>query len=154
LTFPVNKQTKNWTVLPADWEKLRKRRQGKPRLHHLHPFANVNIETRAVGATARASVSFDNRDPSYFRVSCAPMNFWRALLIGMAISAVQVAALRGKGPSMAWAPVVLFGPVLTTIVGALVFLLRGQRDAALGLCIGPVLVTVGLFLYALSVVHV
>jgi hypothetical protein len=82
------------------------------------------------------------------------MSFWRALLIGIAISAVQVAALRGKGPSMDWAPVVLFGPVLITVVGAVVFLLRGQRDAALGLCLGPLLVLVGVFLFALSVVHV
>jgi len=82
------------------------------------------------------------------------MNFWRALLIGIAISAVQMVALRGKGPSMDWAPVVLFGPILTTIIGALVFFLRGQRGAALGLCLGPILVIVGVFLYGLSVVHV
>jgi len=55
---------------------------------------------------------------------------------------------------MDWAPVVLFGPVLATIVGAAVFLLRGQRGAALGLCLGPILVTIGVFLYGLSFVHV
>ena len=55
---------------------------------------------------------------------------------------------------MDWAPVVLFGPILTTIIGALVFFLRGQRGAALGLCLGPILVIVGVFLYGLSVVHV
>lgn|SRR6187431_1474465 len=106
----------------------------------------------------RSSVTWSSapriEEPPYFRVTCTPMNFWRALLIGIAISVIQVAALRGKGPSMDWAPVVLFGPVLATIVGAAVFLLRGQRGAALGLCLGPILVTVGVFLYGLSVVHV